>query len=229
MTLTEPTDACNILPGSFNRSIGFLPATRKQPQGLLEDSRVCPGSIAIAHQCRLVPKVELENTRQKSWFAGRCTDLIGTDAGQGKKAGKQFAVRGKKHQRIDCQRIGVIEVDIILHFVSPFTVGADCGSAQQQLNLIILLVFFQPKALLLVEYHQKKMFNKSLVKHDQRHFLIELKSYLFINHHRLSNTSIQLGLPPDPCPPNSDRVACAFKHDQQDIANGKESDDRRGQ
>jgi hypothetical protein len=103
------------------------------------------------------------------------------------------------------------------------------AAAQQQFNLITPYAFSPPKELQPVEYDQKKMFNKSLVKHDQRHFRIELKSFLFINHHRLSNTSIQLGLLPDPCPIDSDRWHAPFKHDQQDIANGEESDDRRGQ
>jgi hypothetical protein len=59
--------------------------------------------------------------------------------------------------------------------------------------LMTLYAFSRPKELLPVEYDQNKMFNKSLVKHDQRHFWIELKSFLFINHHRLSNASMRVG------------------------------------
>ena len=73
------------------------------------------------------------------------------------------------------------------------------------------------------------MFNKVLVKHDQRHFWIELKSYLFINHNGLSNASMRVGLLPCLCPTEQNWQHASFAHDQQEIANGEESDDRRGQ
>ena len=77
-----------------------------------------------AQQRRLVGEDELQHAGEETRLHGGAADLMGLDAGDGKKTRQKLWIGGDEAERLDCQRLGAFPVLLAFqHYIS--SIGLD--------------------------------------------------------------------------------------------------------